>query len=120
MSSGTELDSDGSAAAVLPPIGKARSHVSAGRLVNARPEELIRHSIGSSACADLACSDAYDGMPALLENGLKVGGIRAWTAYHTAAACCFLRGEAIGADRLGELPSSAPLDVLDRTVAAPE
>ena len=49
--------------------------------------------LGSSVLADLAYSDAYDGLPVLLEDGLKFGGICAWAACHTATACHGLGGE---------------------------
>ena len=39
--------------------------------------------LGLSVLADLSFSDAYDGIPVLLEDGFKFGGICAWAAYHT-------------------------------------
>lgn len=66
--------------------------------------------LGLSVAADLAYSDAYDGLPVLLEDGSKFGGICAWAAYHAAAACRFLRGGAVGgARRFGGPPSQRPL-----------
>lgn len=51
---------------------------------------------GLSVGADLAYSDAYDGMPVLLEDGSKFAGICAWAAYHTTAACRLIRGGVAG------------------------
>lgn len=65
--------------------------------------------LGLSVVADLAYSDAYDGLPVLLEDGFKFGGICAWAAYHAAAACRLLREGAVGgAGRFGGLPSPKP------------
>jgi hypothetical protein len=51
--------------------------------------------LGLSVGADLAYSDAYDGIPILLEDGFKFGGICAWAAYHAAAAYRLLRATTV-------------------------
>ena len=64
-----------------------------------------------------AASDSYvravlgpvDGIPVLLEDGFKFGGICAWAAYHAAAACRLLREGAVGgAGHFGGPPSPKP------------